>query len=204
MTLNGANGFAFTGDVRLDSGTLATGGTIQAPGKDFHFGTTGTLDISQSDAGFEVGAIDSDTTGDGQIELGQRTLTVNSNNASAGTFSGTISGNGSLVKDGTSVLTLSGPNVFGYTGGTTIQNGTLAVTGNASASGKAFNIANTGTLDLTGVNTGFTAGSIDSTNGGGTVHLGANTLTLDGAGTHLFWAPSTARAPWSKPTRPEP
>jgi outer membrane autotransporter protein len=186
LTLNGNSGFGFTGDVLLNSGTLATAGTIQAPGKNFRFATTGNLDISQSTAGLEVGAINSNGAGDGQINLGQRTLTVNSDNASAGDFSGTIAGTGALLKNGTSRLTLSGPNVFDYTGGTTIQQGTLAATGNASASGKPFYIASAGTLDLTGVNTGFTAGSIDSTDGGGTVHLGANTLTLDGAGTHLY------------------
>ena len=54
------------------------------------------------------------------------------NHADALTYSGTISGNGSLTQAGTGILTLLGSNT--YTDGTTIVAGTLQV-GNGGASG---------------------------------------------------------------------
>ena len=76
--------------------------------------------------------------GAGTFNLGSKQLTVGSNNAST-TVSGVIedhfpedgatAAGGSLVKVGTGTLTLTGdsPNTFTYTGGTTVNSGTLVV-----------------------------------------------------------------------------
>jgi autotransporter-associated beta strand protein len=60
------------------------------------------------------------------INLSTHTLTTGSDNTDS-TYSGTISGAGSLAKTGSGVLTLSGPNI--YTGTTIVNNGTLWVNG---------------------------------------------------------------------------
>src|SRR5262249_16838527 len=77
-----------------------------------------TLDL----AGFDqtVGSL----AGAGNVTLGSAMLTTNGDGSDT-TFSGTISGSGRLVKVGEGTLTLSGNN--SYTGGTLLNEGTLAV-----------------------------------------------------------------------------
>ena len=92
------------------------------------------LDLSlHNPPGITVGSI----AGTGNIFLGAVTLAAGSNNANT-TFSGLIrdggfngGAGGSLTKVGTGTLTLSHANI--YTGGTTIEAGTLVVT-NATGS----------------------------------------------------------------------
>jgi outer membrane autotransporter protein len=185
LELTGAHGFDFNGHVEIqDSATLAIGGGAQAVDKTFQFfNPDAKLDISAVNSGTEVGVIQSQTSGDGHIELGAKDLTIKSATADS-VFSGTITGTGSLIKDGASKLTLNGANVFNFTGDTHIVNGTLAVTGATTATGNNFVLDNAGTLDVSGVSTGnFDAGML---NGGGTILIGANSLTVDGAGSGTF------------------
>ncbi len=81
------------------------------------------------------------------------------------------------MKDGAATVTLTGANT--YSGGTTINNGTLAIgAGGSLASTGAVNLAGAGTLDISGGG----SQSIGSLAGvaGSTVALGGNTLTLGG------------------------
>lgn len=190
-TFTGANALTnFSGTAHIrDTATLGLAGAAQGTGVAFDFSTAGaTLDISGSTAasGVEVGRIDSLAAGNGTIKLGANNLTVSS--AQSSDFSGTIQdgpqGNGRLTKAGTGTLTLTGPNVFnfgsGAGGGVIVQNGTLAVAGQANASQRTFNVSGPGVLDVSAVanpdgnfNTGMIAGD-------GTINLGANSLTVDG------------------------
>jgi autotransporter-associated beta strand protein len=69
-------------------------------------------------------------------------MTVNSDGANAFSFSGTgkISGTGSLVKSGTSTLTLSTAN--DYTGGTTINSGTVIALDTGAVPGSSSGLGN--------------------------------------------------------------
>ena len=69
-------------------------------------------------------------------------MTVNSDGANAYSFSGTgkISGTGSLVKSGTSTLTLSTAN--DYTGGTTIERGTVIALDTSAIPGSSSGLGN--------------------------------------------------------------
>jgi autotransporter-associated beta strand protein len=157
-------------------------------------------------AAFNVGGLTgnssqalSDTTGE------PVTLSVGGNNASSA-FSGSLSGNGSLVKAGTGTLTLSGDNL--YSGVTTISNGTVAVIGNGILESSINIAASDATLDLTGLigsslavaagqmlsGIGRVNGSItmspasalfSGNNGMGTLTVLAN-LTLDNSSSNFF------------------
>ncbi|ECL4188518.1 AIDA autotransporter-like protein ShdA, partial [Salmonella enterica] len=126
-------------------------------------GTTisgGTLIASNVDA---LGT--GDVTNDATLELN-----------TGGTFDNAISGSGQVVKSGDKTLTLSGSNT--YTGGSTINDGTL-VASNVEALGTG-DVTNNATLEL---NTGgdFTNNISGS---GQVVKSGDETLTLSGSNTY--------------------
>jgi T5SS/PEP-CTERM-associated repeat protein/autotransporter-associated beta strand protein len=120
------------------------------------------------------------------------------NQSTNGTYAGVMSGTGSLTKLGTGTLTLTGANT--YSGGTTVNAGTLAVSSDANlgaatggltfgggtlqwgatfGSGRSVTLnAGGGTFD-TQANTGTLSGDISGS--GGLTKLGAGTLVLSGA-----------------------
>ena len=99
----------------------------------------GRVFISGTNAGTNIGSL----SGAGDVILGARALTTGGLNTDT-TIGGTISGlGGSLVKEGTGTLGLSASNT--YSGGTTLNSGTLAVT-NDSALGTGALTINGGTL----------------------------------------------------------
>jgi T5SS/PEP-CTERM-associated repeat protein/autotransporter-associated beta strand protein len=118
LTLSGPN--TYTGATTVALGTLAasavdtlprmTAVTVEAPG---------TLDL----AGFNqsIGSL----AGAGAVTLGNATLTAGNDNTNT-TFSGAMSGTGAVDKVGAGTLTLSGNASLG---GTTIDGGSLAVSG---------------------------------------------------------------------------
>ena len=86
---------------------------------------TGTLDMAANNLDQSVALL----SGSGSVLLGSAALTVN--NTTASTFTGTISGTGSLIKAGSSTLELSGAN--SYTGGSSVQAGTLVLDNDGAA-----------------------------------------------------------------------
>lgn len=92
------------------------------------------------------------------------------------TFSGVISGVGSVSVQGSRVLTMAGVNT--YTGTTTIDSGaTLALSGGGSVAASS-GVTSNGTLDISATTSGA---SVASLAGGGRVALGGRTLTLTNA-----------------------
>jgi len=140
-TLAGAS-LSITGNGTLttvSSGSLTVGGTSTI--------TTvsgGTLNLNGATAGIST------LTGSGAITLGSSTV-LSVGDTASNTFSGTISGAGSLIKTNSGTLILSGSNSYG--GGTTVSAGTLAL-GNATALGAssgAVSVATGAVLDLNGM-----------------------------------------------------
>ena len=86
-------------------------------------------------------------TGSGNLDLGSNAITIGGNGAST-TYSGVISGTGSVTKTGTGTLRLTGTNA--YTGGTTIVAGTLALGANNVLPDTGTVTVSGGTLDLAG------------------------------------------------------
>ncbi|WP_144637440.1 autotransporter-associated beta strand repeat-containing protein [Bordetella genomosp. 13] len=180
-TLTGAN--TYTGGTTINGGTLALGaGGSLAAGGSVTLGAAGAgFDIGNSGANQTIGALAG--VGGTTIALGANTLTFG--DATDQGYAGVIGGTGGIVKQGAGTQTLTGINT--YTGGTTINAGTLAIGAGGSLSGQtALTLANAGTVfDISGATTPQTIGGLDGA-AGSTVQLGANTLALGDAGNHAY------------------
>lgn len=140
-----------TGTLVLTGANTYTGGTTVAEG---------TL---QGDTTSLQGNI----TNNGTVAFSQSTN---------GTYAGTISGTGDLVKQGTGTVTLTGANT--YTGDTTVGAGTLALSGNGSISGGNLTVDTGGTFDTSAATHDTTVSTLT---GNGTVALGSKTLEITDA-----------------------
>ena len=160
---NGAIGFS--GSSRADNATFINNNAIvffdSSTGSTARFinGTGGYIDLSLlTNAGMTAGSIEAA----GNIFLGGKNLEVGSNNLST-TFAGMLrdgglggGSGGSLTKEGSGTLTLSGTNT--YSGPTTINSGALIVNGSIASS--ALTTVNGGLLGGVGTvgNTQINAG----------------------------------------------
>jgi fibronectin-binding autotransporter adhesin len=146
------------------------------------------LDINDETIGSLVGS--GTVTLGSDVEAGGGDLTTGGDNSSA-TFSGVISGLGSIVKIGTGTQTLSGSS--SYTGITTIAGGTLSVStlanggtnsGIGASAGDAANLVlNGGTLRYTGAVQSTNRDFTIDTEGGAFDASGSGALTLTGSAT---------------------
>jgi fibronectin-binding autotransporter adhesin len=114
-------------------------------------------------------------------------LTVGNNNATNDTYSGVLSGSGSLTKIGTGTQTLAGVNT--YTGATAVNNGTLALASTGSLASTVYTIGNGGTFNASAKST-YSLASVATTFDVGATTAGffngpsgaltfGNTLTLN-------------------------
>ncbi len=152
----------YTGDTRINEGTLRTG-VADALASSAH--------VSVADgATFDLNGFDqhvNNLSGAGRISLGSAALDLVNTGDTA--FDGTIDGTGGLRKSGAGTLTLGGVNT--YSGGTVIDDGRLIATSSAALGSGA--IDNAGTLQLDFAGNGTLASAL----------MGAGTLTKTGAGT---------------------
>ncbi len=162
----------YTGTTTVSAGTLALSGSgAIASSASTAVSSGAMLDIS----GVTTGATLNTTSGAGNIDATGKVLTINQ--TGSGEISGVISGSaGSLVKNGTSLLILSGNNT--YSGGTTINAGTLRAsntTGSATGSGSV-GVAG-GTLQG-GASTAAVAGAVTLDTGAVAPGLGSSAGVL--------------------------
>jgi autotransporter-associated beta strand protein len=122
LTFSGAN--TYTGDTTLGGGALILANANALQNSTVHLGP---LSFNPSIGSFTLGGL----SGAGSLALtdnsGAPVALRVGNNGSSTTFSGVMSGPGSLVKIGAATLTLSGTNT--YTGNTIVNAGALDVTG---------------------------------------------------------------------------
>ena len=154
------------------------------------------LKASNSSGTWYVGSATDDDVGNTWTISAGGLLTLSG--TGTGSIGGRLPGSGRLTKTGTGTWTLNGVNT--YTGGTTINAGTLSISGSGSIgsgaltfAGGAFQIANnltfanaatisngqTGTIDVTSGKTGTLSGNFGTTTGA-LAKTGTGTLTLSG------------------------
>ncbi|MFT0172218.1 autotransporter domain-containing protein [Paraburkholderia mimosarum] len=177
-TLSGTNTYAGVTTIDSDS-ALSLSGTGNIA-KSSSVTDNGTLDISGTTAGATI----QNVSGTGSVRLGRQTLTLAN---AIGTFSGTFSGSGTLVKQGSGTLILDG-NSSSFTGTTVVNAGLLEVgdidTPSATLGGNV-SVDATGTLrghgsiagDVSNDGTVMPGGSIGTLTVGGN-YTQASTATL--------------------------
>ena len=180
LSLTAAN--TYTGGTVVSAGTLALsgGGSLLATGSMNLSGATSRFDISAAAADGTLGSLTG--VAGSQLALGAHNLTVG--DATNTTFAGAVTGTGAVIKQGPGTLTLSGVNT--YTGGTSINAGTLALSGGGALSANgAVTIAAASALDISGSSADQTIGNLIGV-AGSQVLLGARTLTTGGAASNTF------------------
>lgn len=166
----------YTGGTTINAGRIALLGTgsISVTGS-LAINDTGCFDISQvTDTVRDVMISDLNGTG-GIVLLGEKTLVVISNHDA--NYAGVINGKGGFGKYGSGTLTLTGAS--SYTGGTFINAGVLALSGDGS-------LASTGSIDISGISAGFDISGITASSQtigdlagiGGSVFLGGKKLIV--------------------------
>ena len=174
MVLGGFNDY--TGPTTIDEATVSSLFTPQALGTGrVTLINSGVLDLNDFDQ--TIGSLATDGTG--KVYLGLGFLTVGADGTDS-TFSGQIleggiSGNvgGGLVKVGTGTLVLSGANSF--SGGMTVNEGTVRMGAAGAAGGGPLTTDVSGTIDLNNFNQ-----SVGAVTNNGTTHLRNATLAVTG------------------------
>jgi autotransporter-associated beta strand protein len=172
LTLSAANTYQDT-TVVLAGALVAGAPNVLTTTRALQVGSGATFDLNNNNQ--QIGLLSDYLGGGGSVLLGSATLSLGNDNFSA-TFSGAISGSGSLSKLGTTTQTLSGANT--YTGPTLVSGGTLrAGKINTLPSASNVGVASGAILDLNNLNQ--TIGSLsDISGGGGAVSLGSAMLTV--------------------------
>lgn len=172
----------FTGTTTIDDGTLALGAT----GK---LATGANIVVAGSQAAFDISAAGDQTVGTlsgsgGNVNLGGNTLTFG--DGTHQTLMSAVNGTGGIVKVGAGTQTLTGQNTF--SGDIDVTNGTLALGAGGALSGSNNVTLAGGTMFDVSQGSTPTTVTIAGLDGaaGSTVSLGAQSLTLGGAGDSTF------------------
>jgi fibronectin-binding autotransporter adhesin len=162
LQLGGTN--TYTGGTTISGGTLqATANNVFASAGAFTLANTSGVLFDLNNTNQTIGSLAGGGTTGGNVSLGSGTLTTGGNNSST-TYAGAIDGTGGLTKTGTGSMILTAANT--YTGGTTINAGTVLVN------------SQTGTQSGTG--TGTVAVASGATLGGNGQAAGAVTVSSGG------------------------
>ncbi len=140
LQLNGTNTFA--GTFRAAGGSMGVGNSyaLQNAILDMNADDTGAVSFSQNPF---IGAL----SGTRNLANAGYTFTIGNNNNNNATYSGNLTGNGGLIKIGSSTQTLSGVNAYG--GNTTVAGGTLSLAQPTLALLSTLSVSNGAVLNLT-------------------------------------------------------
>ena len=175
LNLNAPNPFSGTFRSAL-GGPLKLGDALamQNATLDMNAADSGTVSLNNLNA--TLGAL----TGSRSLALGSGTVAIGNNSLST-TYSGVLSGIGSLVKTGAGTLTLAGSN--SYTGTTRVTAGTLALGAGNVLPASALSIGNA-TLDAATFSD--TLGTLDVTSTA-TIHLGTGAALAFANSSAVSW-----------------
>ncbi|HEY5793117.1 MAG TPA: autotransporter-associated beta strand repeat-containing protein [Chthoniobacterales bacterium] len=176
LQFTGTGGNAYSGTATLSAGRIVlensvTGGLVGGIGANSNFVVNaGTLGLMSNTGTYVIGSLSGSggtiSTGQDAVANNGSTHTLQVNQATSGTYAGTITQESTsrvlaLTKQGASTLTLSGSHT--YTGATTINAGTLLVSSTGSiGAGSAVAVNSGGTL----AGTGNVNGTVTVNNGG--------------------------------------
>ncbi|MFM8766099.1 MAG: beta strand repeat-containing protein, partial [Spartobacteria bacterium] len=183
LSLSGINTYTGTTTINAGNLTLTGGSAISNSGAVTLTNAAGAiLHVAQRET---IGNLSGGGASGGNISISSgQTLTVN--HPSADTFAGFISVSGGITKHGSSSLTLSNTNT--YQGATTINAGTINLSGSNTASTTAINsggtLIGTGSAGAVTVNSGGAIGAGSAALTAGTLTIG--TLTLNGGSTYSW------------------
>ncbi|QEG36114.1 beta strand repeat-containing protein [Bythopirellula goksoeyrii] len=202
LSLTGTNDYSGPTHI-TDRAVLALTGSGRLPDTDLTIDNFGSLRMTgMTDS---IRSLNGTSTASVLLLSNAKLVLGNNGIPGGGSFSGNISGAGSLEKRGFAMLTLRGIN--SQTGGTIVRDGILAVSGNGQLSGGDVHVQAGGNLRLDGgtistgnldVNAGgtfdFQSGTVNLLTGtsqflAGDVRVGTNgsgTLTLDGAASAAY------------------
>ena len=175
-----SNANTFSGSTSVTAGTLNLSNQLALQNSTVTTGGTGLVfDSSVSGNAFTFGALGGSANLpllNNAVTPAAITLTVGGDNAST-IYTGLLSGTGgALIKNGTGTLSISASVASTYTGGTTVNSGTLAIgTGSAPGSGGTFTPLGSGTLTVSGGTVTF--GAFNSSTNTFTI---ANPIVLSG------------------------
>jgi autotransporter-associated beta strand protein len=176
LILSGTN--TFTGATILSAGTTTVAGQFALQNSTVNY-SAGMLNFSVSAATIG-GLAGSSNLGLTNLGGGALPLTVGQNN-STNTFSGVLSGSGSLIKNGSGVLSLNAGNT--YSGNTIVSAGTLQLGAAGSISNSSMiAISNNAALDVSAVPGGFILGTNCTLTGNGVLagNFTANGMVIPG------------------------
>ncbi|MDO9105950.1 MAG: autotransporter-associated beta strand repeat-containing protein [Methylovulum sp.] len=173
MTLSGAN--TYTGATTILAGTLTlnnSSGTALADNS--AVAVAGTLSLASATE--TIGAL----SGAGTVAIGANALTISqsTDTAFSGGFTSTITG--SLIKDGTGKLTLSGNNSSSFAGNLAVSGGTLEAATSANLNTGAISLGANTVLKFTDSGSAITAANAVTLAGNAALNSGNNTVTLSG------------------------
>ncbi|MCW2338622.1 outer membrane autotransporter protein [Sphingobium sp. B2D3A] len=153
----------FAGQTKVDAGTLLLTGKLNGA---VTVNANGTLQVGD---GVRNGELTASTTNDGTLIFNQ---------VADYDYTGALSGNGGLIKQGEGTLLLSGD--YGYTGSTVVQAGRVRLLAQLDSATDL--VVDDGEFDLSG--TDQTVAGLSGA--GGTVSLGTSTLTVNQSSNTLF------------------
>jgi autotransporter-associated beta strand protein len=149
----------FTGATYIEAGTLTLGVTnALASSSGITLGRTGGAVTNAGTTAFTANAVlalaannmiqglASDAANAVAVSLGGNALTIDVASGGSDSFSGTILGGGSLVLNGAGTESLAGSSIF--SGGVTLDQGTLAIAGAHAAGTGGIHFAGTAMLDI--------------------------------------------------------
>ncbi|WP_165847964.1 beta strand repeat-containing protein [Paraburkholderia lacunae] len=181
VTLNGSNTFATGNNATLTVSGAVVDGT---PAGALIVNGTGTVVLTGVNT-YSGSTLVSGGTLQGNTQSLQGSITNNASlvfdQASNGTFSGTIGGTGAVTKKNTGTLTFDTTQNYG--GGTSVTGGTLALTGGGMAGTSAITVGSGAALDVQDTLANavtLNGGTLETTTGAGTV---SGTVALSGSGT---------------------
>jgi T5SS/PEP-CTERM-associated repeat protein len=150
------------GTLRMSGGTLAANSITNGGSSNF-VATGGTIQ-----------SLNTNATWSAALVLSNGTVTFHTQDvggaARTNLVSGALSGNGGLRVAGSGMLTLSSANT--YSGGTTVSNGTLALSGSGTIGTGAVDIKSNGTLNVSGKTTTFTLANAQNLTNSGAIQGG--------------------------------